>query len=111
MAQGECCFAFETIACYEVQWTCCVTHIAFVSIVLHLSHRIIPRISTSSSPGILSLDETLHEWTLVERQYEENSSHPLKDAQQGQAGTARRRPLSYAFDMAAQKWSREMPTL
>ena len=53
----------------------------------------------------------LHEWTLVERQYEENSSHPLKDAQQGQAGTARRRPLSYAFDMAAQKWSREMPTL
>ena len=94
---------------YDFMWKYELTSLS--SLLSHLSRRIIPRISMSSSPGTISLDNILHEWTLVERQYEENSSHPLKDAQQGQAGTATRRPLSYAFDMAAQKWSREMPTL
>mmetsp|Transcript_16026 Transcript_16026/g.29063 ORF Transcript_16026/g.29063 Transcript_16026/m.29063 type:complete len:857 (-) Transcript_16026:234-2804(-) len=81
------------------------------------SSRNIPRLGPqlcSSAPVVISLDVLIREWNLMQRQYEENSSHPLRDAKQGNdrhPNSAERRPLSYHFEVAAHSWSREVPKL
>ena len=76
-------------------------------------HRFIPRIShpyTCTTTGF-SLNEVIQEWSSTRRQHEENSSQPLRDAQKGKAKLAQRRPISYASDMAATSWTREIPRI
>mmetsp|Transcript_7582 Transcript_7582/g.16395 ORF Transcript_7582/g.16395 Transcript_7582/m.16395 type:complete len:871 (-) Transcript_7582:200-2812(-) len=82
------------------------------------STRNIPRINspvcTTAAPVVTSLDVLIHEWKMMQRQYEENSSYPLKDAKQGNGrhpDPAKRRPLSYSFEKAARSWTRELPKL
>ncbi|KAL7536338.1 hypothetical protein ACHAXR_007087 [Thalassiosira sp. AJA248-18] len=68
----------------------------------------------STTPVVISLDALIREWKLMQRQYEENSCHPLKDAKQGRDShpdLAERRPLSYPFEVATQSWSRVVPKL
>ena len=48
----------------------------------------------------------------MQRSYEENSSHPLRDARQGKddpPDSAQRRLLPYLFDAATRSWNRELP--
>mmetsp|Transcript_6478 Transcript_6478/g.11492 ORF Transcript_6478/g.11492 Transcript_6478/m.11492 type:complete len:853 (-) Transcript_6478:202-2760(-) len=67
----------------------------------------------SSTPAVISLDVMIREWNfLMQRQSDDNTSHPLKDAKQGNPrhpDSAERRPLSYSFEVAAHSWSREVP--
>lgn len=76
-----------------------------------------PQLCSFGAPVIISLDVLIREWKSMQRQYEENSSHPLKAAKQGKDnrshGSAQRRlrPLSYPFEVAAHSWSREVPKL
>mmetsp|Transcript_7399 Transcript_7399/g.16781 ORF Transcript_7399/g.16781 Transcript_7399/m.16781 type:complete len:847 (-) Transcript_7399:1469-4009(-) len=80
------------------------------------SSRNIPIISPqvcTSAPVVISLDALIREWKMMQRQYEENSSHPLRDARQGRGNpdSAQRRPLSYPSEVATLSWSREVPQL
>ena len=68
----------------------------------------------STAPVVISLDVLMHEWRLMQRQHEESSSRPSRDAKQGKArhpDSARRVPLPYPFEVAARGWSREVPKL
>ena len=51
----------------------------------------------------------IDEWTIMQNKYKD--SRWLKDTQQQmQTSSAERKPLSYAFDRAAQSWTRVTPT-
>lgn len=80
------------------------------------SSRNIPIISPqvcTSAPVVISLDDLIREWKMMQCQYEENSSYPLRDGRQGRGNpdSAQRRPLSYPFEAATHSWSREVPKL
>ena len=71
------------------------------------TQSIIPRLSSTSALGTVSLYDVIEKWTIVQNKNEE--THPLKDAQQVQASSAQRKPLSYDFNKAAQSWTRVIP--
>ena len=96
--------------CISISYLISVAHVCFLYVSLH---RFIPRIShpyTCTTTGF-SLNEVIQEWSSTRRQHEENSSQPLRDAQKGKAKLAQRRPISYASDMAATSWTREIPRI
>lgn len=67
-----------------------------------------PQLYCTSGPVVISLDDLIREWKMMHRQYEENSSHPLRDGRQGR-DSVQRRPLSYPYERAIHGWSREVP--
>lgn len=66
----------------------------------------------------MTLDVLLQDWTLIQRQYEENSSYKLNDRtsqeesnnKMSSESVAHRKPtLPYPFDKAARSWNRVLP--
>jgi hypothetical protein len=53
----------------------------------------------------------LQDWTLIQRQYEENSSYKLNDTttQEENNNECRKLTTPYPFDEAARSWNRVLP--
>ena len=59
----------------------------------------------------MTLDVLLQDWTLIQRQYEENSSYKLNDTttQEENNNECRKLTTPYPFDEAARSWNRVLP--
>jgi hypothetical protein len=77
----------------------------------------LPRVCTASP--VMTLDVLLQDWTLIQRQYEENSSYKLNkttsqedcnnERSSESSAAYRKSTTSYPFDEAARSWNRVLP--
>lgn len=69
----------------------------------------LPQVCTASP--VMTLDVLLQDWTLIQRQYEENSSYKLNDTttQEENNNESRKLTTPYPFDEAARSWNRVLP--
>lgn len=69
----------------------------------------LPQVCTASP--VMTLNVLLQDWTLIQRQYEENSAYKLNYAtsQEESINKSRKSTTPYPFDEAARSWNRLLP--